>query len=1495
MWRQLKFLDPPPDSGITTLEVPSDGDLTTPHCKTCTSWSILTDPREIERALICRNRLHFGQAHGTLPTIPPFSTAVDWHASTTTSMDILHNNLPFADELDTVSAQFLHQFQLSTTINSITAELSLAEWSGKMKVWRETTSTSPSGMHLGHHKALLVEFPDEGDLPLGLGQLSLNAKRLVLLQSQIDLFNYAIRHSYTYQRWHKVATFMIKKDFDSAKIHRLRVIHLYEADLNLLLGVKWRSLIHHCVDNSLLNPGQFGGLPGRDAMTPVFLEELQWETTRASRRSLLRMDFDASSCYDRIIPCIASLAARSFGQHQALCFIHASFLQNAQYYLKTKLGLSDDAYSHCKLHPIYGTGQGSANSPVIWALISSKLFDAQAATAFGATFLSPDRSHQLQIFMIGFVDDTNAGVNNFAEADQSPTLLLQRASSDAQLWHDLLCRSGGALEISKCAYHLAYYSFSASGAPVLSSLPPNSNKVCIQEHSKSEPTSLKYLSPFSPRKTLGCYKSPSPNVKASLDYIATIATTKSKAVMNSSIDAKSAWRYYFAVFLPSVTYSLPTNVIPERQLQTLQNATVRPILNKMGYPKSLPHAIVYGPTSLGGLGLRSFYDEQGSTKMELVLKHLRSNTLVTTQVHIALAWCQRLCGTSLPILEFPSRDLPHLETTFFPSLRQYLADTSSSLILEHTNVTPIQRVGDFHLMDSVLNSGVFSSQQIRWINYCRVFLQVHTIADMTTAGGTHVDPGFINGSVSLLSSQSTELEPIQERPTTAAAWRSWKKACSLWCNVKTGKLFRPLGKWLHSSPTLRRSWPYHWDPVSGRLLVRQSASYTAHRPFIRGPRGTRFHYYSNRTLLTLPPSCFPTDALEYRLGFTRLSTKLQGTQNAQNITTLPTCSPFASNNYAPTTTILPPITSPPHVPLSYFHKTLSQQPPWIQHLLPNLQNNLPYPDIFSVLLDVTTNPTAACDGSVLESQGTFGWVLATSNPPRTLLSCSGPAYGHGMDSFRAEAYGILSLVTMLHLLSTQANQPLPPISIWCDNQAVVNTVNKITHRKRPTFPSDTVRPSWDILQAVCTQFRQHPNLTIQHVKGHQDLQGDVRDLPLPAKLNIEADKLATSFQHRTSHVEDRGPMIPGTGCHLCINKQVIPSHQRHHIRARRGTRALLKYIQQKHNLTGEAIGQIEWDGHCNAVKAFRQKSSTFTTKFLSKWLPVGKQTHRYNPTIYTSRCPSCDCAVEDFQHAFCCPARQQWQSSLRDDLLKAFQATNTDQVLQQFLLQGMNHWFRDTPLPPTTTSERYNPLVESQGSIGWHQLIFGRWSQLWGYYQLQHLQRHNIPINHNNHGVGWTSKLILIIWSHFYEEWTTRNQALHGSDKQSWQNARRTKAEYKIRSLYKLREKCARSCQLAWFYQSADEHFQREKQVSSLENWISLNETRIMAHVASQKSNRRQGQHSLTDFFPIQPPGKAPDPAPNIDPIPPNLVSSTNAPPTCGPGGFAGDELRAHR
>jgi hypothetical protein len=70
---------------------------------------------------------------------------------------------------------------------------------------------------------------------------------------------------------------MMKKEPGSHKIHRLRVIHLYEADYNLLLCVKWKTAVHHATHDKTLNPSQKGGVPGCNATDVIFVEELEYE------------------------------------------------------------------------------------------------------------------------------------------------------------------------------------------------------------------------------------------------------------------------------------------------------------------------------------------------------------------------------------------------------------------------------------------------------------------------------------------------------------------------------------------------------------------------------------------------------------------------------------------------------------------------------------------------------------------------------------------------------------------------------------------------------------------------------------------------------------------------------------------------------------------------------------------------------------------------------------------------------------------------------------------------------------------------------------------------------------------------------------------------------------------------------------------------------------------------------------------------------------------
>ena len=133
-------------------------------------------------------------------------------------------------------------------------------------------------------------------------------------------------------------------------------------------------MLHDSDRAEVRHRGHFGGRPGCDALTPVFMEELKNEISHASRKSLINFDNDAASCYDRIIPALASLIGCKHGIHKHVVFMNARTLKEAKYKLKTLLGVSDEFYQNCTAYPIYGTGQGSVNSPVIWLIVSSTLF-----------------------------------------------------------------------------------------------------------------------------------------------------------------------------------------------------------------------------------------------------------------------------------------------------------------------------------------------------------------------------------------------------------------------------------------------------------------------------------------------------------------------------------------------------------------------------------------------------------------------------------------------------------------------------------------------------------------------------------------------------------------------------------------------------------------------------------------------------------------------------------------------------------------------------------------------------------------------------------------------------------------------------------------------------------------------------------------------------------------------------------------------------------------
>jgi hypothetical protein len=177
-----------------------------------------------------------------------------------------------------------------------------------------------------------------------------------------------------------------------------------------------------------------------------------------------------------------------------------------------------------------------------------------------------------------------------------------------------------------------------------------------------------------------------------------------------------------------------------------------------------------------------------------------------------------------------------------------------------------------------------------------------------------------------------------------------------------------------------------------------------------------------------------------------------------------------------------------------------------------------------------------------------------------------------------------------------------------------------------------------------------------------------------------------------------------------------------------------------------------------------------------------------------------------------------------------------------FLINGLHHWFQDTPTAPVSRFPQYESLVAHQSSIGWDKLIFGRWSTLWATPQSSYLQRQKIHPTSTNHGTGWTSRKITLIRTHCQKTWFDRNQVLHGHNQQT-KNRADGIAPSSASGLYILisETQCSQFVCNCWFFPSIED---RVPDPTHLENWLAVNKARILCHVAS----RRNTKH-ITEYF----------------------------------------------
>jgi hypothetical protein len=160
----------------------------------------------------------------------------------------------------------------------------------------------------------------------------------------------------------------------------------------------------------------------------------------------------------------------------------------------------------------------------------------------------------------------------------------------------------------------------------------------------------------------------------------------------------------------------------------------------------------------------------------------------------AISWLQVSVGVSYPILEYPERPLPHIESVWIASMRQFLAHTKAAIQLDNPCVLPPQRENDAYIMDFIINCNHYTPTEIRKLNYCRLYLDVVLLSDCTSPCGLKFDIDKADGHPTQMSSRNLHLSVHQEKPSDRE-WQLWRRTWLLWSDIQ-GNLRTPLGKWL---------------------------------------------------------------------------------------------------------------------------------------------------------------------------------------------------------------------------------------------------------------------------------------------------------------------------------------------------------------------------------------------------------------------------------------------------------------------------------------------------------------------------------------------------------------------------------------------------------------------------------------------------------------------------------------------------------------------------
>jgi hypothetical protein len=199
------------------------------------------------------------------------------------------------------------------------------------------------------------------------------------------------------------------------------------------------------------------------------------------------------------------------------------------------------------------------------------------------------------------------------------------------------------------------------------------------------------------------------------------------------------WQSLRSQVWPSIRFPLAATTISEDDSESITKVLYSQLLPSGGANHHFPVVYRHAPFTFFGLTLPRVIETQFIEQVKRVLVHGALPTHTGNYFNTSLEQAQLKIGIGSPILESNYHDYGFLLTyCWVKVLWEFLWKHDVKLHNPDQVLPNRQRQGDFFIMEHIVTSQGFSTDDMIRINRCRMAFRAMTVADLLTGDGTKV-------------------------------------------------------------------------------------------------------------------------------------------------------------------------------------------------------------------------------------------------------------------------------------------------------------------------------------------------------------------------------------------------------------------------------------------------------------------------------------------------------------------------------------------------------------------------------------------------------------------------------------------------------------------------------------------------------------------------------------------------------------------------------------